>query len=72
MERLEKLANDLYYIAECLRELDRITKLPNCNDCGKLRFAGISVQPIPPDAEVKLRWYRCTQCKAMEWVMCHG
>lgn len=43
----------------------------HCMNCGgKLKFAGISVQPILPDDEVRLRWYRCTKCKAMEWVIC--
>lgn len=45
----------------------------HCMNCGgKLKFYGISCQPIQPDDEVKLRWYKCTQCGAMEWRMCNG
>lgn len=36
MSRVTEIAGTLRYIADCLCELDRIAKLPNCNDCGKL------------------------------------
>ena len=28
---------ELTYITECLRHYDRITRLPTCNDCGKVK-----------------------------------
>ena len=43
----------------------------HCLQCGgKLKFYGIFVQPIKPDDEFKLRWYKCTQCGGMEWRLC--
>ena len=42
----------------------------HCKACGgKLKFYGISERPIEPDDVFMLRWYKCTQCGAMEWRM---
>ena len=44
----------------------------HCMICGgKMKFYCISSQPIEPDDDFRLRWYKCTQCDYMEWVMCN-
>ena len=35
MSRLQDLAATMYYVADSLRELDKILSLPRCEDCAK-------------------------------------
>ena len=69
---------------ECVSAYERMNSVPqqrcllhggymkrHCMVCGgKMKFFGVSEQPIEPDAVFKLRWYKCTQCDYKEWVWC--
>ena len=35
MSRIADLADTLHYLADALRQLDRISSLPTCNECDK-------------------------------------
>jgi len=56
MSRLSDLSNTLYYIAESLRDLDKIVSLPNCNGCGKLNTC-----------EYRPAWGRMTRYNCPLW-----
>lgn len=34
VSRIDSIISDMYYVIDCLRALDEITKSGNCNTCG--------------------------------------